>query len=110
MNKRFLSTLLFGALFIASTSVFVSCKDYDDDIKNLQTQIDKAALKSDLDALQKTLDNASVNAAASLEKLEAKLQAQIDEAVKTSGANAEELQKQIDAVKAAADEGPRCKD
>ena len=50
MNKRFLSTLLFGALFIASTSMFVSCKDYDDDIKNLQTQIDKAALKSQLDA------------------------------------------------------------
>ena len=107
MNKRFLSTLLFGALFIASTSVFVSCKDYDDDIQNLQTQIDKAALKSDLDRLQKTLDNASVNAAASLEKLEAKLQAQIDEAVKKSGANAEELQKQIDAVKAAADESAK---
>ena len=40
---------------LASTSVFVSCKDYDDDIKNLQTQTDteKAALtqaKADLEA------------------------------------------------------------
>ena len=41
MNKKILSALLMGAFFIASTSMFVSCKDYDDDIKNLQAQIDK---------------------------------------------------------------------
>ena len=35
--------------------MFTSCKDYDDDIKNLQTQIDKAALKADLDALSARL-------------------------------------------------------
>ncbi|MBQ3362120.1 MAG: hypothetical protein IJG46_08300, partial [Prevotella sp.] len=46
MNKKFLSTLLMGALFIASVSVFTSCKDYDEDIQNLQTQVD--GLKSDL--------------------------------------------------------------
>jgi hypothetical protein len=102
MNKRFLSTLLFGALFIASTSMFVSCKDYDDDIKNLQTQIDKAALKSQLDALQTTLDNAKANAESSMKNLEAKLNAQA-EANAANAANADELQKQIDAVKAAAD-------
>lgn len=32
MKKRLMSTLLMGAFFIASTSMFVSCKDYDDDI------------------------------------------------------------------------------
>ena len=40
MNKKFLSAILFGALMVTSTGTFVSCKDYDDDIKNLQTQID----------------------------------------------------------------------
>ena len=46
MNKKFLSAILFGALMVTSTGTFVSCKDYDDDIDNLQTQIDanKAAI------------------------------------------------------------------
>ena len=33
MNKKFLSAILFGALMVSSTGTFVSCKDYDDDIK-----------------------------------------------------------------------------
>ena len=40
MNKKFLSAILFGALMIGSTGTFTSCKDYDDDIKDLQGQID----------------------------------------------------------------------
>ena len=40
MNKKFLSAILFGALMVTSTGTFVSCKDYDDDIENLQSQID----------------------------------------------------------------------
>ena len=43
MNKKFLSAILFGALLVASTGTFVSCKDYDDDIDGLQGQIDKIA-------------------------------------------------------------------
>ena len=39
MNKKFLSAILFGALMVTSTGTFVSCKDYDDDIDNLQGQI-----------------------------------------------------------------------
>ena len=39
MNKKFLSAILFGALMVSSTGTFVSCKDYDDDIDNLQGQI-----------------------------------------------------------------------
>ena len=38
MNKKFLSAILFGALMVSSTGTFVSCKDYDDDIDNLQEQ------------------------------------------------------------------------
>ena len=41
MKKRLIGTLLLGALTFASTSVFVSCSDYDDDISNLQAQIDQ---------------------------------------------------------------------
>jgi len=57
MYKKVLSAILFGALTIASTSTFVSCKDYDDDIKSLQTRIDandtdNAALHTALTALE----------------------------------------------------------
>lgn len=41
MNKKFLSVALFGALLATTTGTFTSCKDYDDDIKGLQEQIDK---------------------------------------------------------------------
>lgn len=43
MNKKFLGALLIGALTVTSTGTLVSCKDYDDDITNLQNQIDKNA-------------------------------------------------------------------
>ena len=41
MYKKNFSAILFGVLTIASTSTFVSCKDYDDDIKYLQEQINE---------------------------------------------------------------------
>ena len=39
VRKKYLSALLFGALLFASAGTFTSCKDYDDDINNLQEQI-----------------------------------------------------------------------
>ena len=39
MNKKFLSAILFGALMVTSTGTFVSCKDYDEEIEDLQGQI-----------------------------------------------------------------------
>ena len=51
MNKKFLSAVLFGALMVSSTGTFTSCKDYDDDIDNLQTQITANA-----DAIKKLQD------------------------------------------------------
>ena len=50
MRKKYLSALLFGALLFASAGTFTSCKDYDDDIKNLQEQINTIA--SSLDDLK----------------------------------------------------------
>lgn len=43
MNKKFLSSLLFATLVGGAVSTFTACKDYDDDINNLQKQIDANA-------------------------------------------------------------------
>ena len=51
MRKKYLSALLFGALLFASAGTFTSCKDYDDDIKDLQGQINSN--KDAIAALQK---------------------------------------------------------
>ena len=48
MKRKYLSALLMGALTVASVSTFTSCKDYDDDISNLQVQIDKLATAEQL--------------------------------------------------------------
>ena len=50
MNKKYLSALLFGAVLIASTGTFTSCKDYDDDIQGLQAQVD--GLSANIQELQ----------------------------------------------------------
>ncbi len=103
MNKRFLSTLLTGAIFLAATSMFVSCKDYDDDIKNLQAQIDKAALKSEVEALQATLSQVQANAAtkAELEAAKTALSADIKKAQDAADAAGQKAAQAIsDAAKA----------
>ena len=70
MNKKFLSAILFGALMVTSTGTFVSCKDYDDDIENLQGQINTLATKSDVEAklsqLQSAIDAAKAEALAAV--------------------------------------------
>ena len=53
MNKKFLSAILFGTLMVTSAGTFVSCKDYDDDIDNLQGQID--ANKAGIEELKKLI-------------------------------------------------------
>ena len=75
MNKKYLSVVLIGALLAASAGTFTSCKDYDDDIKGLQEQIDKSGstitdlqtqlttLKAAADAAQATADAAKTAAA-----------------------------------------------
>ena len=50
MKRKLFSAILFGALLVTSTSGLTSCKDYDDDIQNLQGQIDKLATKDELSA------------------------------------------------------------
>lgn len=64
MKKRtYISALLMGLLLLGTGASVTSCKDYDDDINNLQTQIDN---------LQKTIDqiNSQITAGSIITKVE----------------------------------------
>ena len=74
MRKKYLSALLFGALLVTSAGTFTSCKDYDDEINNLQEQVDKLATKEDMEAklsqMQAAIDAAKATAEEALAKAE----------------------------------------
>ena len=57
MNKKFLSAILFGALMVSSTGTFVSCKDYDDDIDNINKEL--TDIKSKLSDLESKVTTGS---------------------------------------------------
>ena len=117
MKKKIFSKLLMGAVLVASISSFVSCKDYDDDISNLQSQIDKAALKADVTALDQKLTAAAAAAKEAADKAEADAQkaqstadnaatkAALEQAIKDINAAAEAAGKQVAAdIKKVADD------
>lgn len=65
MKKNFVRVMLFGALTLAVTTTVTSCKDYDDDIKGLQEQVDNIKstnpvstedMKAAVDAATKALE------------------------------------------------------
>ncbi len=58
MNKRFINVLLVASLVSAASVGFTSCKDYDDDINNLQTQID--GIKVTIGELQEKIAGGAV--------------------------------------------------
>ena len=103
MRKKYLSALLFGALLFASAGTFTSCKDYDDDIDNLQQQIDGLATKEDmqakLDQMQTAVNDAKATAEEALEKANAAGDA--DKIAELEGriADLEETLGDIDAMK-----------
>lgn len=90
MRKKFLSTLLMGALVTASMSTFTSCKDYDDDINNLQTQIDaltplktvKTELQTEIANLKKQLEAKDAQLQESITKLQTAGEAQAKQITK----------------------------
>ena len=89
MNKKFLSVILFSALMLGTAGTFTSCKDYDDDIKDLQGQLDKKASLDELNSKVSTLESSiaeakTAAAAAKTAADEAKTKAQeaLDKAVK----------------------------
>ena len=95
MKKRIFGILLMGAMVVASMSMFTSCKDYDDDINNLQKQIDGITaqnLQSQLTTLQSALTTAQSAAAAAQSAADAaataakNAQGTADQAVKDAAA------------------------
>ena len=68
MKKKIFSTLLMGAFFLASMSMFTSCKDYDDDIN---------AVKNDVEALRTALDKCKTDCETARNQLKSELQTEI---------------------------------
>lgn len=98
MNKKFLSVILFSALMVGSAGTFTSCKDYDDDIKDLQEKLDKKASLEDLNskvtALESAVTEAKTAAAAAktaAEEAKNKAQEALDKAGQGGGVSASEL-------------------
>jgi len=88
MNKtKFFSSLLVGLL--VTTGLFTSCKDYDDDIKNLQQQIDQKSLKTDLESLKTSLETRLATLESTLNTKEAALKAEIEKKADKTALDAE---------------------
>lgn len=73
MNKKYLSAALLSATLAFSVGSFTSCKDYDDDVNNLQQQIDsnQKTLDEKLAALTSATEKATTELAAAKAAAEA---------------------------------------
>lgn len=103
MRKKIISALLLGLFTVASTSTFVSCKDYDDDISNLQDQV--TSQNSALEALKTkvaTAETAITSLESAQRTLEGKVDANATAATNAINAAKTELQTAIDKVKGTA--------
>lgn len=105
MKKKIFSALLMGVFVMASMSMFVSCKDYDDDIDGLN--LSQADLLSKIEALESTIN---ANQTTLSEQLAA-AQKKAEEALNVAQANGQDisnLKSLIDAANtAAADAGTK---
>ena len=72
MKKNFVRVMLFGALTLAVSTTVTSCKDYDDDIKGLQEQVDniKSTNPVSTEDMNAAVDKASKELKDQLAKLE----------------------------------------
>nr|WP_279111487.1 hypothetical protein [Bacteroides intestinalis] len=89
MNKKFLSVILFSALMVGTAGTFTSCKDYDDDIENLNKKT--GDLSTQLTTLQSALDAAKSDIAAAKSAADAAKEA-------AATAKAEAIQAAVDKV------------
>lgn len=103
MKKRFFNALLLGAVLL-STGAVTSCKDYDDDINNLQSKIDKLSqletLKTDVATLNTAVAAAKTAADDALKAAQA---AQSTADKKADAATVTALENAVKEAKAAAD-------
>lgn len=98
MNKKIFSSLLMGAFLIASVSLFTSCKDYDDDITGLQSQVDQ--LKKDLGDQINNLSALQAQCKADCQAVQEKLQNDINDLKALHQGDIEKVNKAIeDAIK-----------
>lgn len=86
MKRIFINRVL-AFLLIGATLTYAGCKDYDDDIGNVQTELSEtaAALQEQLGTLQTALTGAQNEAAAATQKAAAAKEA-ADEAAETAAA------------------------
>lgn len=105
MKKNFVRVMLFGALTLAVSTTVTSCKDYDDDIKGLQEQVDN--IKSTNPVSTEDMKAAIVEATKALEKKVSDMKDLVDGKVSTDDLKTkiEALEKQFAAGdKAVADD------
>lgn len=106
MNKKYLSVLLFGAMIATTAGTFTSCKDYDDDIDGLRTEINDnaAAAASELASKVTELKNQITSLESAKDKLSTELAAAKQEAA-TAAANALSAAQKAQAAADAAQKG-----
>lgn len=93
MNRNYFNVFLYGALAL-STATFVGCKDYDDDIDNLQEQIDKlnssaTTLNSSLESLKSSLQSDLASQKSSLETQIAQAKSNLQTAIDSKASAAD---------------------
>ena len=130
MKKKIIGLLLMGAFVVSSTSVFVSCKDYDGDVEELRTQIGQLSqlvntkettINSSITTLQTALttlqnaqstlsDNMTAGDAATLiaaQKAVEEAKSQLENAIKATNDaiknNSDAIKTNSDAIKANSD-------
>lgn len=110
MKKKYWSVFLMGTLLTASVGMFTSCKDYDDDIQDLQEQLNQKASIDDLNAkvtaMQTSVEAAKQEAATAKSEAEKALE-EAEKALKkaeeagnaTTPTTPEVTQAELDALK-----------
>ena len=96
MKKNFVRVMLFGALTLAVTTTVTSCKDNDNDIKNLQEQIDKITSTSPVSTedMKAAVDAAKTELQTKVTNLESQLKDK-ETAIKTLEENIVKLKEDL---------------
>lgn len=96
MKKNFVRVMLFGALTLAVTTTVTSCKDNDDDIKNLQEQIDNITSTSPVSTedMKAAVDAAKTELQTKVTNLESQLKDK-ETAIKTLEENIVKLKEDL---------------
>ena len=94
MKRKFFSSLLMMVFAVASVGMFVSCKDYDDDIQKVNTDVSNLA--GDLQTVKADLEQQLTDAKSGYDTQIS----QINEAMQQAGADQDALSAKIDELTA----------